>query len=289
MVQHRRSLVQSLWLLFALLIVTGCCDDRFGADKTLSIGIPSGWNFIVAGDTRLVALDSWSVSRKMIRIINHIDPKPEFFIDCGDLINSTWRKLQWFLFRMQFSPLNEAIHFYPVIGNHDVNDDESERLYEEIFELPGKETYYSFNHREGHFDILDTEVPGKANSIQGEQLEWLEKDLAGVPPTMTIFIFMHRPMFPQGGYKKQPLADRDKLHRLFVSRRVRAVFAGHEHFYGKTKQDGILYIITGGGGAHLIKGYPGSYHHFVNVSMKGNQLLIQVVDKDGRIRDEIRG
>jgi len=289
MAQHRRRLVRSFWL-FVLLFIAGSCNNIFDTgDKKLSIGIPSGWNFVVAGDTRLVALDSWFVSRRIIGIINNLDSKPELFIDCGDLINTHWKKLQWALFKMQFSILRKDIPFYPVIGNHDVDDDESERLYKEIFELPGKETYYSFDHREGHFIVLDTEVPGKANSIQGEQLEWLEKDLAGVSPTMTIYIFMHRPMFPQDGYKNDPLANRDKLHRLFVSRKVRAVFASHEHFYGKTKQDGILYIITGGGGAHLVKGYPGSYHNFVNVSMKGKQLLIQVVDKDGKIRDEIRG
>jgi len=290
MAGYKWWLRRSFWLFFALLIVTGCCGDRFDPKKdTLSLGIPGGWSFAVMGDSRLVAWDSWSVSRKTIRMIDHLNPKPEFLIDCGDLINTNWKKLQWSLFKMQFSPLRKDVRFYPVIGNHDVNDDESERIYKEIFELPGKETYYSFNHREGHFVILDTEVPGKANSIQGDQLEWLERDLAGVSPTMTIIIFMHRPMFPQAGYKKQPLAERDKLHRLFVSRRVRAVFAGHEHFFNKTEKDGILYIITGGGGARLIRGYPGSYYHFVNVSMKGNQFLIQVVDKEGKIRDEIRG
>ncbi len=214
--------------------------------------------------------------------------RPDFLVDCGDLINSPGSRVQWYLFDRQFSPLREAMPLYPVIGNHDVDDMESQRVYTERFHLPGDGIYYSFDHRGAHFVVLDTEVPGEMNSIEGAQRAWLEKDLSAVHPTEGTFVFMHRPPFPQSGYRSEPLKDREQLHRLFVSRGVRAVFAGHEHFYNRTVKDGILYIITGGGGAHLITGTSGSWHHFILVSVRGRALEVQAVDDTGKVRDDVR-
>jgi hypothetical protein len=47
---------------------------------------------------------------------------------------------------------------------------------------------------------------------------------------------------------KYPL-ERDDLHQLFLKAKVGGVFAGDSHRYDRSKKDGILYLIYGGGGA----------------------------------------
>jgi len=78
------------------------------------------------------------------------------------------------------------------------------------------------------------------------------------------------------------------LHPLFRNSRVRAVFAGHYHAYGPTREfDGIRYFITGGGGAELRPEYKksGGEHHFVRVKVSGDSFDIRVVTDRGELTD----
>jgi hypothetical protein len=45
--------------------------------------------------------------------------------------------------------------------------------------------------------------------------------------------------------------EREDLHRLFLRDKVRAVFEADDHRYDRGLEDGILYLISGGGGAPL--------------------------------------
>jgi len=73
--------------------------------------------------------------------------------------------------------------------------------------------------------------------------------------------------------------DRDSLHSLFVRHHITAVFAGHEHLFSVQKRNGVLYVITGGGGAAT---YPsiegeGDFIHFVLVTVDGDKLEMKLV------------
>ena len=75
---------------------------------------------------------------------------------------------------------------------------------------------------------------------------------------------------------------RDQLHRLFMSKKVTAVFAGHEHTYKRMKVDGIDYIVTGGAGARLYSGFC----HFIILRVDGPIVEAKVIDRKGYLRDE---
>jgi hypothetical protein len=81
---------------------------------------------------------------------------------------------------------------------------------------------------------------------------------------------------------------RDTLQPLFRESRVKAVFGGHTHCYGPTREfDGIRYCITGGGGAELRPEYrkAGGEHHFVKVRVAGDTLDVRVVTDRGELTD----
>ena len=81
-------------------------------------------------------------------------------------------------------------------------------------------------------------------------------------------------------------SDRDQLHQLFLKAKMNAIFAGDDHRYDRREKEGILYIISGGGGAPL---HPfkerGGYFHYVWVSVHADRIEGEVVDLEGEVRD----
>jgi 3',5'-cyclic AMP phosphodiesterase CpdA len=129
---------------------------------------------------------------------------------------------------------------------------------------------------------LDSETPGQESRIAGEQLQWLRRDLAAAANAACIFVALHRPLYPVGSHKGDSLdkypAERDALHQLFAQHRVTCVFGGHEHLYNRQTRDGVVYIITGGGGADLYaRPENGGYYHFLSVNANRLGYNIDVV------------
>ena len=66
------------------------------------------------------------------------------------------------------------------------------------FSSISRTTYRSFDRGGSHFIVLDTEMPGQASRIAGEQLEWLKNDLASADGAWHIFVALHRPSLAGG-------------------------------------------------------------------------------------------
>ena len=69
---------------------------------------------------------------------------------------------------------------------------------------------------------------------------------------------------------------------------MRAVFGGHYHAYGPTREfDGIRYFITGGGGAELRPDYKrsGGQHHFMKVNVSGDSFDVRIETAQGELTD----
>jgi 3',5'-cyclic AMP phosphodiesterase CpdA len=128
--------------------------------------------------------------------------------------------------------------------------------------------------------------------ITGEQFNWLEAVLVNSAQEHK-FVFLHHPLYtdPGKGHHAHDSMDRypesrNMLGALLAKYKVEAVFAGHEHYYERRAVDGVLYIITGGGGAPIYdKEEYGGYNHFVQVTVNGDKVSGEVVDVNGKVRD----
>ncbi len=132
------------------------------------------------------------------------------------------------------------VPFFPVPGNHDVNDEaEVIRIYEERV----GPLYYTVSRGNALFVVLNTEEPGDPDGFSQEQRDWLRRTLEA-SSAEHIFIFLHVPFFAANWERDwQPTADIIKGHP------VRAVFAGHEHYYRDYGvKDGVRYVIAGSAG-----------------------------------------
>jgi 3',5'-cyclic AMP phosphodiesterase CpdA len=216
-----------------------------------------------------------------------LERKPHFFIHLGDMIAHPEEK-EWQKFFEISKPID--IPFFPVVGNHEIfANGRGEKLYREQFHLPEGKTHYAFRAGGVLFVILDSET-GKGR-ILNDQLSWLVETLSSSEERFKL-VFIHRPLFvPMDSLKRGRVMDRyplerDLLHRLFLRTGVKAVFQGDDHRYDRMEKDGILYLITGGGGAPLASlKIRGGFFHYVWISVQQEKVEGEVVDVDGRVRD----
>jgi 3',5'-cyclic AMP phosphodiesterase CpdA len=279
-VRNSQSILIVAGLFLLIFVFTGCQDEhifRYGTAKPR----PFGSSFLVIGDSR----SGDRIYMDMIDSMTSSFSSSSCLINVGDMIKDPGNKAQWRRFLEITAPLAEIMPWYGTVGNHDVNSIASQQIYQEVMDFPGNEMYYSFDRIDSHFIVLDTEVPGQVGGIVGEQLAWLRNDLQTyADSTQYLFVFTHRPVYPQGHYRGHDLANADELHQLFTHYGVDTVFSGHEHQYYIYQKDSMHYVVTGGGGAPIYTGGIGeSFHHYLLVEiLPPNRILIHVLDVQGR-------
>ena len=152
-------------------------------------------------------------------------------------------------------------------------------------------TYYSLDFRGAHFVFLDTELRADKND---PQTRWIADDLAaaGGKP---VFVFTHRAVF--GAAERYVMGTADTWwHPIFVRHKVRVVFSGARHLYHRLNQDGVMYVITGGGGGPLdpvmarrqvtAGDVAATFNHFVEVAVSAGEIRCRAIDLEGKTRDE---
>lgn len=155
----------------------------------------------------------------------------------------------------------------------------------------GTNNTYSFERRGLHVVVLDTLVP---ITRTGAQTTWLAKDLAAAEGK-PIVALMHNPIFTIRGRGSRTVA-RTYWHPLFVKHKVALVLAGNQHFYFRSRQEGVTYVVTAGGGAMLQRidsrrsllpdDVVASYFHFIELTLTARDLRGRIVDREGVTRDE---
>ena len=207
-----------------------------------------------------------------------------------------------------YGDLMAQMPFMPAIGNHD-NYTQHARPYLDFFVLPenawrprDRERYYSFDVGDVHIVVLDTTDPLAAigERAQDDMADWLAADLAATDKPWRIAVF-HHPPYSAGQHGSHRRA-RDLLVPILEAGGVQFVFNGHEHDYQRTcpirgntcvaPEQGITYVITGGGGAWLrptgtdwFTARAMSVHEAAFLTLERCRARLEVVDTSGRVVD----
>lgn len=192
-----------------------------------------------------------------------------------------------------YQPLLAEVPMYASMGNHDYYTEEGAPM-KEIFELPqansGTEDYYSFNYDNIHFVALNTNLD---YSVGSDQYTWLQEDLENADQRWKI-VYFHHPVFSSGEHGSTPDMD-SILAPLFSANDVDVVFNGHDHNYERNqKVNGVLYVVTGGGGKSLYDQLTEneysevfvSEYHFVGLTIDNSEMKLKAIDKRGYVFDE---
>lgn len=208
-----------------------------------------------------------------------------------------------------YASLIDHLPFYTAPGNHDYATDRA-APYLALFSLPrqalrepDQERYYSFDYGDVHFVAVDTNAPLEyiGDAVTDDMADWLVADLRQTTRPWKI-VFLHHPPYSSGPHGSQAHV-RDKLVPLFEQGGVNLVIAGHDHDYERTlpirgdqpvsfAEGGIVYIVTGGGGAALypvgaswFTAFSRAVHHITRVTLAGCQAQIEAIDSTGAVFD----
>ncbi|MBF0480841.1 MAG: metallophosphoesterase [Desulfovibrionaceae bacterium] len=250
--------------------------------------------FAVLGDCRGASPED-SIDLPVMNEINArllaLDPKPAFVLFTGDLVYRSKNAGQWKFddWIRAVKPVTDAgIKIYPVLGNHELYQDERNVLHSESQEYyqktfagmtpqNGPKGYeslvYSFVSpgADAFFAVLDTYYipPGQATApysnkdsfITEAQLDWLRGQLKNTTARFK-FVAMHAPTF-NPIYPPKPKcqeAGHCELWNILDQNGFAMSLASHLHAYARKTigpevdpayHGGVVQVISGGAGAPL--------------------------------------
>jgi hypothetical protein len=250
-----------------------------GASALAPASDPDHFLFAVAGDNRSTdrGVPMPPTSREVFA--EYALLRPAFSLWTGDTIYGSEESVgeasaEWDGFLAAAAKGMTPIFNAP--GNHEISERPELAA---LYERKAGRLYGSFDYGNSHFVALDTEEVGRKPGIGPEQQAWLEADLAANRGASNIFVFLHHPLFPtrasEGFVDK---ANRDAIHRIFVTYGVRYVIQGHQHLFARSVHDGVTYIVTGGGGAPNNPGpEAGGFEHYLLFNVNGRDVALTVV------------
>lgn len=223
------------------------------------------FSFAVFGDNQ----GNDELLTKLITGFNR-DKTLDFVVTLGDF-TLYGKKTEYQAFQKKIAGLKVPLHY--VEGNHD-GVAGGWRNFEKII----GPAYYAFDHDDCRFIVLNNAFQ---ESFDPAQFKWLKSQLAAAAGK-NIFVFMHKPVFdPSEIYKDYVMSGRavtEELTKLFSKYKVRYVFAGHIHGYAKSERDGVVFIVSGGGGAPLyLPRELGGFYHYVKITVNGDSVTDQEI------------
>jgi acid phosphatase type 7 len=265
----------------------GLPQARAGFTTAPAAASPLPVRFVAFGDSGGGGADQAAVTAQMATV------RFDFMIHTGDIAyeEGTRAELEARFFR-PYAHLLDHVAMFPASGNHDYAT-EGASPFREAFVLPenggteGRERWYSFDWGPVHLVALDTELTGAA------QAAWLEADLAANRRPWVV-VYGHRPPFSSGKHGSDR-AFRKVFVPVLERHRVPLVLTGHEHDYERsTPQNGVTYVVTGGGGrgtrsvgSSSFTAFSSDVLHFVYITVAGDTLALHAIDASGAEFDSL--
>lgn len=183
--------------------------------------------------------------KKSVEILNALEPRPAFFVVCGDLVDAfsdKWpeiRKQQEKDFVDIYKELHPEIKLVCVCGNHDVGNEptrESVETYRQSF----GDDHFSFWHGGVHFLVLNSQYYAHSENVPDlakAHDDWLDQQLAESKEkkgSKHVVLFQHIPWFhdspdEEDDYFNVKSELRKKMLDKLLAAGVRKVFCGHYH------------------------------------------------------------
>ena len=265
-----------LWLLS--LLVAGCVRvpmpppakpatvSRTAAAATFAVpeaALPKPLVFVAYGDMRFTDISEQKASNSAARqalVAKVAMEEPAALFINGDL---TWHGVpaDYDVYRSETRRWRELhLRVYPALGNHEFSGCDApvclSRWWDEFPEIRGRRWYsVALGDR-----MLALALDTNASLLPGsEQRLWLEEQTAALDAEIRlVVVVLHHP--PLADVQTEKMVDHnprpneialaDYLEALARRRQVRVVVsAGHIHNYERLEHAGVVYIVSGGGGA----------------------------------------
>lgn len=193
---------------------------------------------------------------------------------------------------------DKQLRVYPALGNHELSAClESmclDRWWTAFPELRGRRWYSVAIGSK----VIGIALDSDASLLSGsEQRTWLERQVSALDPKVRVILMvMHHP--PVADVQTVKLADHnpranEQALALYLKESARhtgarfVVSAGHIHNYERFSQDGVTYLVSGGGGAipyevdrtpsDLYQSTDFPNYHYVRFELRGSTLIGEMI------------
>jgi acid phosphatase type 7 len=223
---------------------------------------------IAYGDIRFTDPHETGATNPIVRrwLVDEIaKAKPDAILIGGDIPWHGANKSDYDVFRAETAAWSaQHLRVYPALGNHELyshglitsTEDGLRNWWDTFPELRGKRWYSVQLGSRVYVLMLDSTSSLRAGS---EQMTWIRQQLSGLPPSVQfVFFDMHHPPVadvqrfgdPSHNPRRNEIALAHYLNSSPLRSRVRfIVVAAHIHNYERFSQEGVTYIVSGGGGA----------------------------------------
>jgi hypothetical protein len=230
------------------------------AGPTFTIAAPKGgWTLIAYGDMRFTDPKNTKVTNPVARralVARIAAEKPDALLLSGDVPFSGAAANDYAVFREETAAWRTAgLRVFPALGNHELRGGDSLQNWWNAFpELKGRR-WYAVRFGEAYFITVDSNLDLKPGSVQSA---WVAQQLAGLPKeTKYVFVSLHHPPVADpilGDASHDVRPNEAALARQLeaAAKQTRAkivVIAGHIHAYQRFERGGVVYLVSGGGGA----------------------------------------
>ena len=256
------------------------------------------WTLIAYGDMRFTDPTNDKVTDPKVRrwLVERIGVEhPDALLLSGDVPYDGSVTNDYSVYHQETSAWREKkLRVYPALGNHELHGDEirePKNWWQAFPELKGRR-WYSVEMGNAYILSLDSNLSLLESS---RQHQWLEDQLDHIPATTQfVFVSLHHPPVADSiennnshDVRPNELALAQLLEkRAAVSPAKFIVIAGHIHNYQRFLERGVIYLVSGGGGAkpHPIArtaadqyqdaGFPN--YHYLKFTCNGNGLSAEM-------------
>jgi acid phosphatase type 7 len=282
-------------------------DEDSGPTFTVS-DLPAGrpLRVVVYGDMRFTDPANTSDTQPGVRkwLAQKVgEEKPDLLLLTGDMPLHGSNGDDWKVYFQETALwTQERLRIYPTIGNHEGLPDPRSGLSNYFAAYPQIDHHRWYSMQMGNIYLITLDS-GNFLSAGFTQRQWLESQLAHLPPSVDfVFFLFHIPLvsdlqtaFVLGIPDHDTLALRHYLEAQAAASHAKfVVFNGHIHNYERFETNGITHVITGGGGARpypvFIRGDQDLFHartypnfHYLVITLAGKHAdvkMYRVVDPD---------
>jgi hypothetical protein len=313
--QNKRRMKNSKIGIVAVALLVGCASSVCAVADAIPTGAPAKAavaspatlvvseqelprepTLIVYGDMRFTDSANVSATNPAARqalVAKIAEERPDALFLGGDVPYVGGNKADYAEFHRETEAWRQArLRVYPALGNHEFRDcDEPaclENWWAEFPQLAGRR-WYSVQLGSRFYAIaLDSDAPLTPGS---EQSLWLQAQLIRLPASVRfMLIWLHHPPVADsltGLWHDSTRANEVALRDFLKSAAEKSpakfvVAAAHFHNYERFLQDGIVYLVSGGGGAKptpvvrsaddLYKDPTFPNYHYVKLELKDDRI-----------------
>jgi Icc-related predicted phosphoesterase len=255
------------WLKNSLLLcVCAWCATLAGQTPPVAIHLnhSNQIHFVAYGDTRFtnpadVNAANPEARRELVKAIARAHP--EFITIGGDIAYNGNDPNDWTVYDSETAIWREKhIRVFPALGNHDLHGNLAISLSNYFKRYPELQQCRYYSVRTGNLLMLT--LDSSLDETTGAQGDWLKSRISAITPEIDfVVIVLHHPPYTSssddrrfgGGHSartpEQALAQFLEQRQKEMRARI-VVLSGHVHNYEHHEHGGVVYFVTGGGGAH---------------------------------------